>query len=169
MPQRKSPRDAQCPHCKKWFTRMGLLEHKRHVRCSPTSKATPRKWERARCKYCLKSFHSVNSLRTHVSGQHPDEYRRSPNSVKAHRAPLKKSPKESRGRDGRQPSPGGQGKQSPGTDKRSPGSTAPPKPKGGLVEDLVGRSQDPATSRRVWEEVLRRQQVQKDKSQSVRK
>ena len=62
MPRRKSPRDARC-------------EHKRHVKCAPTSKATPRKWERARCKHCHRSFHSSNALRVHVSTQHPSEYR----------------------------------------------------------------------------------------------
>ena len=75
MPRRKSPRDARCEHCGKLFTRKGLLEHKRHVKCAPTSKATPRKWERARCTYCHRSFHSSNGLRVHVSTQHPSEYR----------------------------------------------------------------------------------------------
>ena len=91
MPRRKSPRDARCEHCGKLFTRKGLLEHKRHVKCAPTSKATPRKWERARCKRCHRSFHSSNASRVHVSTQHPSEYRRSPNSVKAHRSHLKRT------------------------------------------------------------------------------
>ena len=98
MPTRKSKRDAQCEHCKRFFTKKGLKEHQRHVKCSPTSTATPRKWERARCKHCGKSFHSSNSLRVHVSTQHPTEYRKSPNSVKAHRSPVKRSGSTKTGR-----------------------------------------------------------------------
>ena len=87
---KKSPQDAQCPHCKRFFTKRGLREHLRHVRCSPTSTATKRVFKRARCKRCGKSFHSGNSLRVHVAGQHPAEYAQSPHSVKGHKAPLKR-------------------------------------------------------------------------------
>ena len=91
MPRRKSPRDARC-------------EHKRHVKCAPTSKATPHKWERARCKHCHRSFHSSNGLRVHVSTQHPSEYHRSPNSVKAHRSPLKRTSSHGKTEGKREPS-----------------------------------------------------------------
>ena len=87
---RKSPKDAQCPHCKRFFTKRGLREHLRHVRCSPTSTATKRVFKRARCKHCGRSFHSGSSLRVHVAGQHPAEYAQSPHSVKGHKAPLKR-------------------------------------------------------------------------------
>ncbi len=151
------------------FTKKGLLEHRRHVKCSPTSTATPRKWERARCKHCGRSFHSSNSLRVHVSSQHPTEYGRSPNNVKAHRVPLKHnaSPKGGDKND----APKHVRSQSKHGDKRSPPSAAPQKLKSDLldVEAMIRNSQDPIATRRVWEDVLRRQQLQKDKSQTLRR
>ena len=47
---RKSPKDTQCPHCQRFFTKKGCREHQRHVRCSPSSTAKKRVFERARCK-----------------------------------------------------------------------------------------------------------------------
>ena len=88
MAPRKSPRDAMCPHCKRKFTKGGLRQHLKHVKCSPTSTATPRKFQRVRCKHCLKSFHSTNSLRVHVSTTHPKEYSRAPGHMKHHRVPY---------------------------------------------------------------------------------
>ena len=90
MAPRKSPRDAQCPHCGRHFTKGGLKQHMRHVKCSPTSTASPRKFDRVRCKHCSKSFHSTNSLRVHVSTVHPKEYAKSPGLMKHHRAPYHK-------------------------------------------------------------------------------
>ena len=95
MAPRKSPRDARCPHCGRHFTKGGLKQHLRHVKCSPTSTATPRKFERVRCKHCGKSFHSTNSLRVHVSTVHPEEYARSPGLMKHHRAPYHKKRRSS--------------------------------------------------------------------------
>ncbi len=88
MAPRKSPKDAICPHCKRSFTKGGLKQHLRYVKCSPNSTATPRKFERVRCKHCLKSFHSTNSLRVHVSTVHAKEYSKSPGHMKHHRAPY---------------------------------------------------------------------------------
>ena len=99
-----SPKTSQCPHCKRLFTRKGVREHLRHVRCSPTSTATPKKFERARCRYCHKSFHSGNSLRAHVAGQHPSEYAKSPHSVKRHKALVKPKSAEPQADRARQPS-----------------------------------------------------------------
>jgi len=165
MPRRKSPRDAQCPHCKKYLTKKGLLEHMRHVKCAPGSKATPRKWERARCKYCARSFHSSNSLRVHVSSQHPAEYRRSPNSVKAHRSPAKTS--------NAPPRPSKRASPSTSADKRNGhaekrGSPERKKQKSAGVEAMMQNSPDPEASRRVWEEVLRRQ-LQKEGAATLRR
>ena len=158
MPTRKSKRDAQCEHCKRFFTKKGLKEHQRHVKCSPTSTATPRKWERARCKHCGKGFHSSNSLRVHVSTQHPTEYRKSPNSVKAHRSPVKRSGSTKTGRaSSRKPV------------SHSPASRAEKLKTDLDVEAMIRKSPDPATSRRIWETVLRQQQLQKDKPQSARR
>ena len=99
MAPRKSPKDSVCPHCGKHFTKGGLKQHMRHVKCSPTSMASPRKFERVRCKHCSKSFHSTNSLRVHVSTVHPKEYAKSPGHMKHHRAHYKskkRSPESSR-------------------------------------------------------------------------
>ena len=90
MAPRKSPRDATCPHCKRNFTKGGLKQHLRYVKCSPSSKASPRKFARVRCKHCHKSFHSTNSLRVHVSTVHPKEYAKAPGLMKYHRAPYEK-------------------------------------------------------------------------------
>lgn len=90
MARRKSPKDSKCPHCGRHFTKGGLKQHLRHVKCSPTSTASPRKFERVRCKHCSKSFHSTNSLRVHVSTVHPNEYAKSPGHMKNHRAPYHK-------------------------------------------------------------------------------
>ena len=175
MPTRKSKRDAQCEHCKRFFTKKGLKEHQRHVKCSPTSTATPRKWERARCKHCGKSFHSSNSLRVHVSTQHPTEYRKSPNSVKAHRSPVKRSGSTKTGRASSAPRHDTAGRStSPQVASRKPVSHSPAsraeKLKTDLdVEAMIRKSPDPATSRRIWETVLRQQQLQKDRTQSARR
>ena len=88
MAPRKSPRDSQCKHCGRYFTAGGLRQHLRHVKCSPTSTATPRKFKRVRCRHCGASFHSTNSLRVHVSTRHAKEYAKSPGSMKDHRAPY---------------------------------------------------------------------------------
>ena len=96
MAPRKSPRDAQCPHCKRNFTKGGLKQHMRHVKCSPKSTASPRRFERVRCKHCTKSFHSTNSLRVHVSTRHPREYAKSPGHMTNHRAPYRHSGDKSR-------------------------------------------------------------------------
>ena len=146
---RKSPRDAQRPHCKRCFTRKGLKEHLRHVRCSPTSTATKRLFARARCKYCGKSFHSGNSLRVHVAGQHPDEYAKSPHSVKHHKAPLKR-------------------RRSPESDQQRPPSASPHAKRKPMQQAEVANTdlrtlEDPERTRRVWEVVLRRPQLQRDK------
>ena len=90
MARRKSPKDAKCPHCGRQFTKGGLKQHLRHVKCSPTSTASPRQFERVRCKHCGKSFHSTNSLRVHVSTVHPTEYAKSPGLMTHHRAPYHK-------------------------------------------------------------------------------
>jgi hypothetical protein len=150
---RKYPRDAQCPHCKRFFTRKGLKEHLRHVRCSPTSTATKRVFERARCRYCGKSFHSGNSLRVHVAGQHPPEYSKSPHSVKHHKAPLKRksAPKLEQQRP-RSASPHA---------KRKRDTSRQPQETEHSTTDLRA-GEDPERARRVWEEVLRRQQLQRD-------
>ncbi len=89
MAPSKSPKDAICPHCKRSFTKGGLKQHLRFVKCSPSNTATPRKFERVRCKHCLKSFHSTNSLRVHVSTIHAKEYAKSPGHMKNHRAPYR--------------------------------------------------------------------------------
>ena len=176
MPRRKSPKAAWCEHCGKLFTRKGLLEHKRHVKCAPTSKATPRKWERARCKYCHRSFHSSNALRVHVSTQHPSEYRRSPNSVKAHRSPLKRTSSHGKTEGKREPSKDARRSSSHAGKRGAPleaqrsrkpngkqSEVSPVKsPSVAKLEAMIQRSADPETTRRVWEEVLRRQQLQKD-------
>ena len=146
---RKSQRDAQCPRCKRFFIRKGLKEHLRHVRCSPTSTATKRLFARARCKYCGKSFHSGNSLRVHVAGQHPDEYSKSPHSVKHHKAPLKR-------------------RRSPEADQQRPPSASPHAKRKPMQQAEVANTdlrtlEDPERTRRVWEDVLRRQQLQRDK------
>ena len=101
MARRKSPRDATCPHCRRRFTAKGLKEHQRHVKCSPSSTATPRTFERVRCKHCNKSFHSTNSLRVHVATTHQKEYARSPGNMKQHKVALQTrggttTPKENR-------------------------------------------------------------------------
>ena len=88
MAARKSPRDSVCPHCKRRFTKGGLKQHMRYVRCSPTSTASPRKFDRVCCKHCGKSFHSTNSLRVHVSTVHAKEYAKSPGHMKDHRSPY---------------------------------------------------------------------------------
>ena len=153
---RKSPKDAQCPHCKRFFTKRGLREHLRHVRCSPTSTATKRVFKRARCKHCGKSFHSGNSLRVHVAGQHPDEYAKSPHSVKDHIAPPKR-------------------KGSPVADQQRPHNASPhakrkrdipqlQKIKGSTTALREDAEMQIARTRRVWEEVLRRQQLQRGKT-----
>ena len=163
MPRRKSPRDARC-------------EHKRHVKCAPTSKATPRKWERARCKYCHRSFHSSNALRVHVSTQHPSEYRRSPNSVKAHRSPLKRTSSHGKTEGKREPSKDARRSSSHAGKRGAPleaqrsrkpngkqSEVSPVKmPSVAKLEAMIQKSADPDTTRRIWEEVLRRQQLQKD-------
>ena len=175
MPTRKSKRDAQCEHCKRFFTKKGLKEHQRHVKCSPTSTATPRKWERARCKHCGKSFHSSNSLRVHVSTQHPTEYRKSPNSVKAHRSPVKRSGSTKTGRASSAPRHDTAGRStSPQVVSRKPAghssASRAEKLKTDLdVEAMIRKRPDPGTSRRIWETVLRQQQLQKDKTQSARR
>ena len=159
MPTRKSKRDAQCEHCKRFFTKKGLKEHQRHVKCSPTSTATPRKWERARCKHCGKSFHRSNSLRVHVSTQHPTVYRKSPNRTKAHRSPVKRSGPTKTGRASSTPRHDTAGRStSPQVASQKPVSHSP-----------IRKSPDPATSRRRWETVLRQQQLQKDRTQSARR
>ena len=94
MAPRKSPKDSQCPHCKRFFTAGGLKQHMRFVKCSPASTASPRKFERVRCKHCGKSFHSTNSLRVHVSTRHPKEYSRSPGHMKHHRSSYKATKKK---------------------------------------------------------------------------
>ena len=96
MAPRKSPRDSQCPHCKRLLTKGGLKQHLRHVKCSHTSTASPRKFERVRCKHCSKSFHSTNSLRVHVSTRHPREYAKSPGHMENHRTAYRHSGKKSR-------------------------------------------------------------------------
>ena len=150
---RKSPKDTQCPHCNRLFTKRGLKEHLRHVRCSPTSTAQKRVFTRARCKYCGKSFHSGNSLRVHVAGQHPAEYAKSPHSVQQHKAPLKRrsAPKSEQQRP-RSASPHAK----PKRDSPQPQETEH------LTIDLRAH-EDQERTRRVWEEVLRRQQLQTDK------
>ena len=95
MARQKSPKNSQCPLCKRFFTAKGVKEHQRHVKCSPKSKASPRTCQRARCKYCNRSFQSANSLRVHVAGQHPNEYAKSPHSVKQHRSPIQRKAKTS--------------------------------------------------------------------------
>ena len=90
MARRKSPRDSKCPHCNRHFTKGGLKQHLRHVKCGPSSTASPRQFERVRCKHCGKSFHSTNSLRVHVSTVHPTEYAKSPGLMTHHRAPYHK-------------------------------------------------------------------------------
>ena len=65
----------------------------RYVKCSPASTASPRKFERVRCKQCSKSFHSTNIpnfLRVHVSTVQPKEYAKSPGLTKYHREPYHK-------------------------------------------------------------------------------
>ena len=176
MPTRKSKRDAQREHCTRFCTKTkALKEHQRHVKCSPTSTATPRKWERARCKHCGKSFHSSNSLRVHVSMQHPNEFRKSPNSVKAHRSPVKRSGSTKTGRASSAPRHDTAGRSaSPQVASRKPVSHSPAsraeKLKTDLdVEAMIRKSPDPATSRWIWETVLRQQQLQKDRTQSARR
>ncbi len=88
MAPRKNPRDSVCPHCRKSFTKGGLRQHLKYVKCSPTAIASPRKFARVRCKHCGKSFHSTNSLRVHVSTVHAKEYAKSPGHMKHHRAPT---------------------------------------------------------------------------------
>ena len=88
MAPRKNPRDSVCPHCRKSFTKGGLRQHLKYVKCSPTATASPRKFERVRCRHCGKSFHSTNSLRVHVSTVHAKEYAKSPGHMKHHRAPY---------------------------------------------------------------------------------
>ena len=166
MPTRKSKCDAQCEHCKRFFTKKGLKEHQRHAKCSPTSTATPRKWERACCKHCGKSFHSSNSLRVHVSTQHPTEYRKSPNSVKAHRSPVKRSGSTEHDTAGRSTSPQVASRKPV---SHSPASRAEKLKTDLDVEAMIRKSPDPATSRRIWETVLRQQQLQKDRTQSARR
>ena len=182
MPKRKNPRDAQCQHCKRFFTKKGLKEHQRHVKCSPNSKATPREWERARCKHCGKSFHSSNSLRVHVSTQHPGKYRKSPNSAKAHRSPLKRSASPKSGRSSSAPR---HDTSSPERPKRGASPEAASRNPGGRhisasgadklqsdhvdVETMIRRSSDPVFSRQIWEKVLRQQQRRNDKTQSARR
>ena len=167
MPRRKSPKDARCEHCGKLFTRKGLLEHKRHVKC---------KWERTRCKHCHRSFHSSNALRVHVSTQHPSEYRRSPNSVKAHRSPLKRTSSHGKTEGKREPSKDARRSSSHAGKRGAPleaqrsrkpngkqSEVSPVKtPSVAKLEAMIQKSADPDTTRRVWEEVLRRQQLQKD-------
>ena len=87
MAPRKSPRDAKCKHCGRYFTKGGLKQHMRHVKCSPTSTASPRKFERVRCKHCSKSLHSTSSICVHVSTVHPKEYATLPGLMEYHRAP----------------------------------------------------------------------------------
>ena len=175
MQTRRSKRDAQCEHCKRFFTKKGLKEHQRHVKCSPTSTATPRKWERARCKHCGKSFHSSNSLRVHVSTQHPTEYRKSPNSVKAHRSPIKHNRSTKTG-----PPPPAPRRDAAGRStslqvasrkhvSHSPASRTEKLKTDLDVEAMIRTSPDPATSRRIWETVLRQQQLQKDRTQSAKR
>ena len=149
---RKSPKDTQCPHCQRFFTKKGCREHQRHVRCSPSSTAKKRVFERARCKHCGKSFHSGNSLRVHVAGQHPAEYSRSPHSVKRHKAPLKRK----------------------SASKAEQRSTSPPAGRVERKRDDAQQQTDASTAfrtpadaertRRIWEEAIRRQQLQKDKT-----
>ena len=88
MAPRKNPRDSVCPHCRKSFTKGGLRQHLKYVKCRPTATASPRKFERVRCRHCGKSFHSTNSLRVHVSTVHAKEYAKSPGHMKHHRAPY---------------------------------------------------------------------------------
>jgi len=175
MPRRKSPRDARREHCGKRFTRKGLLERKRHVKCAPTSKATPRKRERARCKHCHRSFHSSNALRVHVATQNPSEYRRSPNSVKA-RSPLKRASSHGKTEGNREPSKDARRSSSHSGKRGAPleaqrsrkpngkqSEVSPVKtPSVAKLEAMIQKSADPDTTRRVGEEVLRRQRLQKD-------
>ena len=105
----------------------------------------------ARCRYCGKTFHSGNSLRLHVAGQHPAEYAKSPHSVKRHKAPLKRKSVlklEQRPRSARPHA-------KPKRDSPQPQETEH------STTDLRAR-EDPERTRRVWEEVLRRQQLQRD-------
>ena len=120
-------------------------------------------------------FHSSNSLRVHVSTQHPTEYRKSPNSVKAHRSPVKRSGSTKTGRASSAPRHDTAGRStSPQVASRKPVSHSPAsraeKLKTDLdVEAMIRKSPDPATSRRIWETVLRQQQLQKDRTQSARR
>ena len=150
MVKSPSPKDSQCPHCKRFFTKRGLKEHLRHVKCSPTSTATPKKFERARCKYCSKIFHSGNSLRVHVAGQHPAEYAKSPHSVKRHKAPLTRKSKEPRAKE----------RDSPKKSAARPGGRTEDPLRHVAGASVARASADAERTRRVWEEILRRQQLQ---------
>lgn len=123
MARRKSPKDSKCKHCGRYFTAGGLRQHLRHVKCSPTSTATPRKFKRVRCRHCGSSFHSTNSLRVHVSTRHAKEYAKSPGSMKDHRAPYKRKDSSKSG----EPT-GADRKTSPRTKSRSPSSGVPVAP-----------------------------------------
>ena len=159
MAPRKSPRDSACPHCGKLFAKGGLELHMRHVKCSPCSTASPRKWQRVRCRHCSRSFPSVNSLRVHVSTRHAREYAKSPGSMKDHRAPYKSSSSGSKDHRGR-PEQGAHSStrrisshRSPRAPGKEPSQRAPAEPE----------PQDEPT-RRIWEEVRRRQRSQTDAS-----
>ena len=88
----------------------------------------------------------------HVAGQHPAEYAQSPHSVKGHKAPLKR-------------------KGSPEADQQRPRSASPqakrkrdipPQQAEAATTDLR-TLEDPERTRGVWEELLRRQQLLRDK------
>ncbi len=178
MARRKSPRDATCPHCKRRFTAKGLKEHMRHVKCSPSSTATPRHFERVRCKHCSKSFHSTNSLRVHVATTHQREYARSPGSMKHHKVASDKrrsaSPKDSR-----QHPPDARHTQSPerrhadadvspNTSRGHTGKTHERSTRRDLDVNRAARDEG-ILERDMLEHLLRRQQLQRDASNSIRK
>ena len=180
MARRKSPRDATCPHCRRRFTAKGLKEHQRHVKCSPSSTAIPRTFERVRCKHCNKSFHSTNSLRVHVATTHEKEYARSPGSMKDHKVALQKrgsaTPK-----DNRQLPPDARHTQSP--ERRHADTHISPNASRGhdakthernTRRDLdanraANRLDEGSLERKMLEQLLRRQQLQRDASNSIRK
>ena len=163
--RKTSPKTERCQHCSRLFTKKGLKEHLRHVKCSPSSTAVPKKFQRARCKYCSKTFHSGNSLRVHVAGQHPTEYARSPNSVKDHRSPRKQRSTESPADQTRQHSHGKE-RGSPKKSGAQHASRAAHSLRHDANASAARASAEAERSRRVWEEALRRQQVQMESLRS---
>ena len=148
---------VKCPDCRKTYkNKRSLREHRRH-HCKRSKTASPRKYVPSKCKHCGKVFHSANSLRVHVSTQHPQQYMVSPKTVKAHRAPLrtvspKTEPRSVKGTERRfehrAPAHSGDrrlAKTQPKTDQ--------------LLQQLASTSGDERT-RRIWEEVLRQQHLQ---------